>query len=229
MSEYVDLEDAPLPDPHEQRVPCILLIDTSGSMSSRIEQVNQGLVKFKADLMRDSLARKRAEVAVITFGCPDAQGDNVVLVQDFARVDEEFDVPRLSVAGSTPMGRAMIMALNEIEQRKQLYRNQGIQYTRPWLFLITDGSPTDGDTFERAVELANSNQRGVTIFAIGVDGANFESLKRISPEFVLQLSPEFDFGVLFNWLSASIGSAVQSKPGESAQLPAPPEGLQVIM
>ena len=53
----------------EPRCPCILLLDISRSMTGRpIQQLNEGLTVFRRQLAEDSLAMKRVEVAVITFG-----------------------------------------------------------------------------------------------------------------------------------------------------------------
>ena len=46
----------------EQRCPCVLLLDTSGSMhGDPIAELNEGLRAFKEDLISDSLAVKRVE------------------------------------------------------------------------------------------------------------------------------------------------------------------------
>jgi Mg-chelatase subunit ChlD len=51
----------------EPRCPCILLLDTSGSMKGEpMVQLNEGLVTFKDELLADAIAQKRVEVALIT-------------------------------------------------------------------------------------------------------------------------------------------------------------------
>jgi len=53
----------------EPRVPCVLLLDVSGSMAGQsINELNAGLVTYKDELAADALAAKRVEVAVVTFG-----------------------------------------------------------------------------------------------------------------------------------------------------------------
>ena len=53
----------------EPRCPCLLLLDTSGSMHGRpIEELNAGLRVFKEELASDAMAMQRVEVALITFG-----------------------------------------------------------------------------------------------------------------------------------------------------------------
>ncbi len=63
---FASVEFAENPEP---RCPCILVLDTSNSMKGpRIQQLNEGLAVFKKQLAEDSLAMKRVEIAVITFG-----------------------------------------------------------------------------------------------------------------------------------------------------------------
>ena len=52
----------------EPRCPCLLLLDTSGSMEGApIEALHQGLRAFKNELADDASASRRVEVAVVTF------------------------------------------------------------------------------------------------------------------------------------------------------------------
>lgn len=131
----------------EPRCPCLLLLDTSGSMSGEpIRALNEGLHTFKQALMSDGLAMQRVEVAIVTFG-------PVELVTDFVGADV-FSPPHLKTSGDTPMGAAIECGLNMLEVRKQTYKQAGISYYRPWIFLISDGGPTD--SWRRAAELIHS-------------------------------------------------------------------------
>jgi len=206
--------DLPIADPHEQRVPCVLLLDVSGSMNGEpIKQLNDALNTFKRDLASDALASKRAEVSIITFS------DAPTMVHDFARVDS-LTLPVLTAGGQTAMGHALQMALDEIEIRKELYRSQGVQYTRPWLFLLTDGAPTDGPAFEAAAQRAVDAVRGnkALIFCIGVGGASVDNLKKVSRDLTFQLNPDLTFAEFFRFVSASLRTASSSKPGDQISL-----------
>jgi uncharacterized protein YegL len=114
----------------ERRCPVVLLQDTSGSMQADIQTVNEGLRMLRDDLLADRLASQRVEIAIVSFG-------PVELIQDFVSVDR-WVPPRLGADGSTPMGEAMRFALQQIRLRKRAYREAGIPYYRPWIWLVTD-------------------------------------------------------------------------------------------
>jgi len=200
----------------EPRCPCVLLLDTSSSMSgSPIEELNAGLQVFKQNLCADDLTMLRVEVAVVTFG------GIVEIVQDFVTADQ-FHPPHLSVRGDTPMGSAINVALDHLDARKQNYQRSGLGYFRPWIFLITDGAPTDGDLWRTAAQRVRKEEtaKKVAFFAVGVEGADMNVLKQISQRQPVNLQG-LNFQEMFVWLSNSLTKVSHSEPNAEIPLQSP--------
>ncbi|KDR28781.1 hypothetical protein BG60_09115 [Caballeronia zhejiangensis] len=200
-------------DNPEPRCPCLLLLDTSASMrGAPIAELNSGIASFKDELAADSLAMKRVEVAVVTFG--------PVEVKNEFQTAPHFQPPRLEAAGVTPMGEAIERGLELLQQRKSEYRNNGIAFYRPWVFMITDGAPTDA--WQQAAELIREGEanKSFAFFTVAVDGANLDILRQISVRDPVRLQG-LRFRELFQWLSNSMKSVSQSTPGTAVALPAP--------
>src|SRR5712692_2280463 len=218
-SEQVPFGTDSFADNPEPRCPCLLLLDISGSMSGApISELNAGLVTFKDELAADSLAMKRVEVAVVTFG--------PVKVESSFHTAPSFFPPHLQASGDTPMGVAIKQSLDMIKQRKEEYRANGISFYRPWIFLITDGAPTDEWQSAAAMVREGEASQSFAFFAVGVQGANMDILKQISVREPLKLQG-LKFRELFQWLSNSMKSVSQSTPGTAVPLP-PPSGWSEV-
>lgn len=195
----------------EPRCPCILLLDTSGSMEGPpIASLNAGIQQFQDELQKDALAAKRVEVAIFTFGPVERKVDFVNASQ--------FSAPRLEAEGLTPMGEAVEKALAALEERKATYKANGIAYYRPWMFLITDGSPTDDVTRAAAKLKEAEGKKAVAFFGVGVEGADMDALAKLSVRTPLKLKG-LAFRELFSWLSSSLSRVSQSQVGQEVALP----------
>lgn len=224
MSETLRLDEAvEFAENPEPRCPCILLLDTSGSMQgAAVNALNEGLQTFKDDLNKNLLASRRVEVAVITFDC------DVNVVHDFVTADQ-FEPPTLTAEGLTHMGAGIHKALDILQTRKAQYRANGIAYYRPWVFMITDGEPQgeQENVLEQVMQRIRDDEtnKRVAFFTVGVDNANMTRLSEITVRTPIKLKG-LNFTELFLWLSASMASVSQSKLDEQVALP--PVGWGVL-
>lgn len=200
----------------EPRCACVLLLDCSSSMETNgnIRALNNGIKELKRQLEKDDIASKRVEIAVVKFAT------TAEVVTDFTTVDG-FETPELEACGVTSMTEAIELAANMLEERKKDYKQNGIAYYRPWMFLITDGEPTDengycleeyDDRLTKAIKILHNGVNGkqFTFFAVGVDNANMQILSKLSPKFPPKKLRENKWSEMFQWLSASICSVSQS-------------------
>ena len=133
---------------------------------------------------------------------------------------DAFAAPELSAEGETPLGAAIEHALEIIDERKETYRENGINYYRPWIFLVTDGAPTD--SWEKAAKRIQAGEKEgrFAFFPVGVQKANMDVLAKLSTRQPLKLDG-LRFRDLFTWLSRSLQKVSQSQLGCEVSLPSP--------
>lgn len=225
------------------RVPICLCLDTSGSMgavqgdcvdtgktffedgrqwnlvtggTSRLDELQKGVELFYDSLREDEVARYAAEICIVTFD------SEARCRMDFANLDRQTDLPKLEAAGDTAMGEGVNLALDLLENRKQEYRDKGVDYFQPWLVLMTDGVPNGNEAeFERAAQRCRDleAQKKLTVFPIAIgDEGDRTALAKFSGKRTPLKLQGLKFREFFAWLSQSVSRASQSTTDETIKL-----------
>lgn len=207
-----------------QRTPCVLLIDTSNSMKGApIAEVNAGLKLFESELKADEIARVRVQIMLIEFG------GTVRVRQNWIDADQ-FDAPTLAADGGTPLGEAVDRALAELQSVKQELNKSGVPYTRPWVFIMTDGEPTD--VWEPAADRMRDAiaDKRLVLFPFAVTGASPNNLAKFQQpgQPVYHEVPRDQFRNLFQWLSNSMAVTSKGVPGAGAEISVPPGQMMTV-
>lgn len=227
MSEE-DFMDFSFSENTDARCALSLILDCSDSMGqtfpgeskSAIEALNSGLDVLVSELNKDPLAKRRVEVSIVTYGT------EVSDPTEFSTVDDLI-LPTLTTSGVTSTGKAVEAGLQSIKDRKQVYKNNGIQYYRPWALLMTDGLATDDISGAKKMIEEMEQKKAVNFFAIGIEGADLDKLGELSVRKPMKLDG-LKFDELFQWLSASQSAVSSSNPGEGGvKLPPPNDWAEI--
>lgn len=206
-------------DNSDQRTLCVLILDGSGSMAGqKIEALNAGLVSLQNSLQKDTVARGRVRLLILRIGDNDA-----VSVESDWTDAINFAAPTIDANGTTPLGGALNLAMDKIDEEKNNMKNAGVAYTRPLVWIITDGEPTDMPEWESAASRSVDYMRDkkIQVYCIGVEVADLTPLKLTQPGAVILQLANLDFSELFNFLSASVSSVSKATPGASVQVTVP--------
>ena len=214
MSDLIP--DLVLQDNSSQRLPCVILVDGSSSMDGEpINNLNEGLKVLEAELKADDVASLRVQLLVVRIG---GHSDVETVIDWTDAID--FIAPTIEANGTKPLGIGVEHSLKKIEEQKEKYKENQIPYNRPWLFIITDGEPSDNGWERCAAKAVESESKGkVVIFPIGTEDANFDTLHQFSSRGAMKLQ-NLNFKELFVWLSQSVSAGSQTEVDSTAQLPA---------
>lgn len=224
-----DLIEAEGLSPRYERVPTVLVLDTSGSMGApvedrngqarpRIDQLNSGIAQFKEEIEAMEGVERTVDVSVIEFG------GKVNVVDEFTPLTD-WEPTELSEGGGTPMGAAIQKATTVVEDRKEDYTESGIPYKRPLIWIITDGKPTDiqpgGDDWVETVKTLDDgeakNEFAAFLVTIGDDADSEVANKLHNKRHIDMDSGAFEAS--FEILSNSVEETFDSETPEEADVP----------
>lgn len=207
-----------------QRTPCLLILDASASMQTRepdgrtrIGLLNDGLRAFHSALLSDPIALARVQIAAVNAGGPIGMPRFFMDWTDAS----EFEPFEMMAESDTPLGEALLVALDGLDAHKSELRRNGISYTRPWMMVLTDGEPTDSPaTWTRARDAVRAAEAAgnLEVFPIAIGSANVIKLSEVSVRPALNMNA-VRFREFFVWLSSSLGQMARSVPGAKVNLP----------
>jgi uncharacterized protein YegL len=217
MTEKRDLSEIQIATNPAPRTPCVLVLDVSGSMNDaasgtghrRIDELNEGIRALHAALRGDPDAIRRVEIALVTVGGPES---TATLAQDFSTVDY-FEPPVFEAGGGTPLGEGVITALEALDTRRRLLRRYGRAITRPWMFVLSDGEPTDEENVWQAAvtQAKESVKRGsCLVYPLLIEGTRNPRLAELSEAPVTPLRAA-KFVEFFRWVSAVVSRPIRSE------------------
>jgi len=128
------------------------------------------------------------------------------------------------------MGEAILRAADIVEKRKQVYKDNGVDYYRPWIFMITDAElegldmqPGDAKWNKvRGVIQDGETSKKFLFFCVGVNDADMDVLSKLAQKsFPAIKLKEKQFEEMFLWLSKSLEITLQNKPGEQTTIQTP--------
>lgn len=224
QTTFNEVPGVPMSSPNEPHMAVVLLLDTSGSMYGEpIRRLNEAVSMFKEQTIMDELAKKRVDVAVIEFN------DDARVVQDFVPLTQLQPVS-LEAIGCTAMGKGINMAIDKVKERTHLYSSMGTPAFKPWIFMISDGAPTDDISAARD-RIRDEETKGevgkLKFWAVGVPGFSKEVLTSLTKRCIAL--DEADFTGIFNWLSDSMVRISDSQVGtDNIKLADLPSNAQVI-
>lgn len=182
-------------DPH---LAFLLLIDTSASMNmdGKIDFLTEAINNFLHKMSTDEVASRRVDIAIIEFN------NTVKVVQDFSPISQVEPVT-LEAKGCTAMGESINFAIDKIKERNYFYNSMGTPCFKPWIFMITDGEPTDDISVaaERIkLEESKGEQGKLNFWSVGVPGYNSNILVGLSNKHRILEMSNYDFNTLFDWI-----------------------------
>ena len=181
--DSIGLEATPSPqeipnlEASRKKMVVFLVIDTSGSMKGeRIGAVNNAMPDV-IDMLAEAGAQKAnvdIELALMTFDS-DARW-----VTPMPEPVEEYTYRKITEpAGLTNVGLAF-KKLDEVLSRDAFMKSQGGHYA-PLLLLVTDGAPTDPETYPAALNKLKKNawfkHSSKVVIAVESDATNPDALK----------------------------------------------------
>ena len=190
------------------RIPIYILVDSSGAMAGDpIELLSTAISAIHSQLMNEPSAVERAFLSVIAFG---NHAKQVVPLTQLV----SFIPPKLVASGMRAMGEALKLLCQQIDYKSHTYQGYK-EDSKPTIFLITGGAPTD-DWQQYADKLLSKNTRN--IIALSCSSSQDTSHLKYITNTVIEMekmSPSA-YPSFFRWSSTGLSPKTASISNDTA-------------
>ena len=242
------MTELPVKNPIRYHVPCVILLDKSGSMDDHgllidtevrpIDALNAALADFREMFDdKENADYSVIDICIIAFGGRGQNGlaPDIEMLQNFAPANEMFYTEPLIAYGGTPLALAVETGLKEIDRIKERYTKEEVNYYRPWLVCITDGESTEDETYYNSVKEALHKavkERHVIPYSIGIGegigaggACNYKRLKEFFGERNTYRLEDIDNAGKFKELMHFLGNSLIARSrsngaGANTEMPA---------
>ncbi|WP_456082181.1 vWA domain-containing protein [Leptotrichia sp.] len=201
--------------PEAKKLPVILLLDVSGSMSgAKIDSLYDATIDMIETFAAAQAKEQIIDVAIITFG------DSVDLHTKYTPVKDlqAKGISKFKASGMTPMGTALRMAKDMIDDKNETPS----RIYRPAVVLVSDGGPNDDwkGPMDKFINDGRSAKCQRFAVAIGND-ADRSVLERFTqdPNAVLFAGDAKDISEQFKTISMSISTMATTPNSNSVPTP----------
>lgn len=193
----------------EAHLPAIFLLDRSlsNSLNGGDEEMQNSAAAIEASLQNNTKAAGCMDIQIITFG------SEVRVLQDWVS-GTDYHAPQLPEAdGETPLYEALDLALENLQQRRQMYRQLGMNSYVGTIILVTDGAATDPErkdaVLARLHDMMHRNKVCIVPTGVGKQ-ADFGDLKEIADNGpILKAADASNFSEAINYLTDSMSDLLE--------------------
>ncbi|UQE76062.1 VWA domain-containing protein [Gordonia sp. PP30] len=157
-------------------LPFYLVADESGSMDPHMNGLNTALDDLLGALHEQSFATSKVRLAILGFN----NQARVYLPPTDLR--EVTHLPSLAAEATTEYASAFDLLTAQIPYDVQQLKAQGFSVTRPAVYFLTDGLPTDDGRWQPARERLLSIRERPNLLAFGMGDADADVVRAVATE-----------------------------------------------
>ncbi|MDI6104633.1 VWA domain-containing protein [Actinoplanes sp. NEAU-A12] len=205
-------------------LPAYMVIDTSYSMKSQEQLLNDTVDHVFEQLSSRPMVSEFAHISIITFN------SDAHVVLEMTDIDQVQHLPTISCQGGTSYGKAFQLVRQRIDVDVTQLHAAGRAVLRPAVFILTDGAPTDSNWAADFATLTDQGfRRRPHIIAYGFGAANPAVLGKIATKaaFVAK-DTENEKEAIVSMLTSLLNTLVTSASAQEFRIPEQADGYERV-